>query len=86
MAKKSPKKRSYKVSWTASTHPLATALLKKGISQRQLAEVTGVQAADLSRVLNGTRSRFSAGAAAKLYPHVKPWGVKMEALILPHGA
>jgi transcriptional regulator with XRE-family HTH domain len=86
MAKKPQKKRPYKVLWTDSSHPLAVALQKKGVSQRQLAGMAGVQPADVSRVLNGERERFAAGTAAKLYPIVKPWGVKMEALILPHGA
>jgi transcriptional regulator with XRE-family HTH domain len=85
-SKKAQKKRPYKVLWTESTHPLGIALRKKGISQRKLAEMAGIQQADLSRVLNGERERFAAGTAAKLYPVVKPWKVKMEDLILPHGA
>ncbi len=86
MAKQPQKKRPYKILWTESAHPLARALQKKGISQRQLAEMAGVQPADISRVLNGERARFSAPAAAKLLPVVKKWRVKLEDLILPHGA
>ena len=84
--KKPQKKRPFKVLWTETGHPLAAALLKKGVTQRQLAEMAGVQAADISRVLNGTTSRFAAGTAAKLYPVVKPWKVTMEQLIMSHGA
>lgn len=80
------KKRPYAVKWEGSRHPLAVALRKQGITQRQLADMAGVQTADLSRVLNGSRPRFAAGTATKLYPIVKKWGVKMEALIMPHGA
>jgi transcriptional regulator with XRE-family HTH domain len=88
MAKKAQKKRPYKVLWTGTGHPLALALQKKGITQRQLAGMAGVQPADISRVLNGERERFAAGTAAKIYPHVKGWKVKMEDLIMPfsHGA
>jgi transcriptional regulator with XRE-family HTH domain len=87
MATRKPqKKRPYKVLWIEGGHPLAVALQKKGVTQRQLASMAGVQAADISRVLNGERGRFAAGTAAKLYPHVKPWKVSMEQLILPHGA
>jgi len=84
--KKPQKKRPYKVLWTETGHPLAAALLKKGVTQRQLAEMAGVQPADISRVLNGTTPRFAAGTAAKLYPVVKPWKVTMEQLIMSHGA
>lgn len=88
MASKKQKKRTHKVLWIDHGHPLSAALLKKGVTQRQLAAMAGVQAADISRVLNGERDRFAAGTAAKLYPIVKPWKVKMEDLILPysHGA
>lgn len=86
MAKKVQKKRPYKVQWETSTHPLAIAMRKRGVSQRALAAQAGVQAADISRVLNGEFPRFAAGTAAKLYPHVKPWKVRMEDLILSHGA
>ena len=85
MASRKPqKKRPYKVLWTESTHPLALALRKKGVTQRQLATMTGTQPGDISRVLNGERERFAAGTAAKIYPHVKPWKVSMEMLIMPH--
>lgn len=86
MSKQTQKKRPYKVLWTTYNHPLGVVLQKKGISQRQLAEMAGVQPADISRVLNGERDRFSAPAAAKLYPIVKKWRVKLEDLVLPHGA
>lgn len=87
MSKKT-KKRPYKVLWTEVKHPLGVALQRKGLSQRQLAEMAGVQPADISRVLNGERKRFSADTAAKLYPVVKSWKVRMEDLVLPysHGA
>ena len=86
MAKRPQKKRPYKVLWTEADHPLAVAMLKKGVTQRQLASMAGVQAADISRVLNGERGRFAAGTAAKLWPYVKPWKVTMEQLILSHRA
>jgi transcriptional regulator with XRE-family HTH domain len=87
MASRKPqKKRPYKALWIESGHPLAVALQKKGVSQRELAGMAGVQPADISRVLNGERERFAAGTAAKIYPFVKPWKVTMEQLILPHGA
>lgn len=85
-SKKAPKKRPYEVKWEDSKHPLAVALRKKGVSQRQLATMAGVQAADISRVLTGEHKRFAAGTAARLYPVVKPWKIRMEDLILAHGA
>ena len=81
--KKPQKNRPYKTLWTETGHPLAAALLKKGMSQRELANMAGVQAADVSRVLNGERERFAAGTAAKLWPHVKGMKVTMEMLIMP---
>ena len=80
------KRKPYKVAWTESKHPLAVALRKRGVTQRELAETAKVQPADISRVLSGERERFAAGTAQRLYPVVKKWGVKMEDLILSHGA
>ena len=70
----------------ASTHPLAVALRRRGMTQKELADLTDVQHATICRVLTGVYPHFSADAATRIYAVVKKWGVRLEDLVMSRAA
>ena len=65
-----------------STHPLAVALRKRGMSQRWLALETGVPPATVCRVLTGRENGFTSRQAEKIWKFVESWGdVTLESLV-----
>jgi predicted transcriptional regulator len=70
----------------ASSHPLAVALRRKGMTQKELADLADVQHATICRVLTGVYPHFSADAATRIYKVVKKWGIRLEDLVMARAA
>jgi transcriptional regulator with XRE-family HTH domain len=67
-------------------HPIAKAMKKSGLSQAELARLTGVPQSTISRVLRGADGRrkvFTPEQANRLLPVVKLLGIKREQLLVP---
>lgn len=58
---------------TTTKHPLQAALDAIGMSQAQLARLSGVKQSIICQTINqsGDRMKFSAEAAGKMWPHLK---------------